>query len=296
MNKLVWVCAVLALSSVAQADTKAWTAAKKVLPAGLPIIASLNVGAVRTTQTFQALWPLLQDKMKDMGEALSDMKTACAFDPAQGIDSLVVAGSDEGDDTAVLVLSFKMAQSEIESCFVKAQKARGNDVKIGKDGAYAKYAVGGNAAYARWLDRNTVAVAIRIGDKDFLGKMTAGGIAKDKALSGVKTDSQLWVVVDKASDVDQIGAKMTRAYGSANIKAGKADADLHFVLDSSDAATATAKKVQGQLDAAKASGQMPAQLDWLFKSLTISPIGTELVVRAGGTDQNIVDLLKLATQ
>jgi hypothetical protein len=262
----------------------------------MPIVASIDVSALRGTKVFQALWPAMQEKMKSFGDVLASMKSACAFDPAAQIDSLVVAGSDEGDDTAAVVMAFKMAQADIEKCFVKAMKAGGNDVKIGKDGAFSKYAVGDNAAYARWVDKNTVAVAIRAADKDFLTKMTAGGIAKDKGLAGVKVDSAVWVLINKPSDVDPLGAKMQRAYGSADVKSGTIAANVHFVLDSADVATSAAKKVQGQLDVAKASGQIPAALDWVFKSVQVSALGTEMVINASGTEQNVLDLIKVATQ
>jgi len=297
MKRIAWVCVlVLAVSSVASADSKAWTAAKKALPSGMQVVMSLNVSALHGTQLFQTLWPMITDKDKDISDAFGAMKAACAFDPAQHVDSLVIAGADDNDDSAVFVLALKMAQGDLEKCFAKALKAHGQDVVIGKDGAFAKYTVGDTPTYARWLDKNTMVVAKRKGDKDFLAKMTAGGIAKDAALISAKTDAALWVVINKASDIDQLGVKMQRAYLAADVKAGAVNANAHIVVDSAEQATSSAKKAQLMLDGAKATGQFPPALDWLAKSLAINAVGSELVLTAAGTEQNVVDLIKAAAQ
>jgi len=297
MKRIAWGCLlVLALSSVASADSKAWTAAKKALPAGIQNIVSLNVAALHDTKLFQTLWPLILEKDHDISDAFGAMKDACTFDPIKHVDSLVVAAVDDSDDSAVFVLALNMIEGDVEKCFAKSLKAHGQDVVIGKDGAFVTYKVGDTTAYARWLDKNTMVIAKRKDAKEFLTKMTAGGIAKDASLGGVKTDAPLWVLLVKPGNVDPLGVKPSRAYIAGDLKSGNITANAHLVLDGAEQATEAAKKAQMMLDAAKLSGQVPPQLDWVVKSIVINAVGSELVLTAAGTEQNVVDLIKQAAQ
>src|SRR5262249_21362729 len=97
------------------------------------------------------------------------------------------------------------------------------------------------------------ALATQVEDKALLGTMTAGGVDKDKAikapLASSKTDAAIWGVVNKAQDLDQLHAKMTMGYGSADVKNGTITTDLHLVLDSAKAATDGAAQATQQLAA-----------------------------------------------
>lgn len=296
MRSLGVVLAVCVASTAAHAESRAWTAAKKVLPAGLELVAGANVTTIRGTQMFQTLWPLVAQKSKDTAALFDKIKSTCSFDALAQIDSFVLAGAVDDSDSSVFVLSLKRTEREIEQCLVKVDKALGKTLTISREGAFVKYNEGAGDAYARWLDARTVVMTLRAGDKEFLTKMTAGGIARDPAVAGVRTDAALWVVYDKAADLDELSAKMSRAYGSADIKAGNVAVNAHLVLPDAATAKTAASKVNGQLGLAKSSGAVPPNLAWLVKSLAVTASGSELVASASGSESDVLDLVKMAAQ
>lgn len=296
MRSLGVLLAVCAASTAAHAESRAWTAAKKVLPAGLELVGGANVTTIRGTQLFAALWPLVAQKSKDTALLFDKIKSTCNFDALAQIDSFVIGGSVDDNDSSVFVLSLKSTEKDVEQCLVKVDKALGKTLTIGKDGPFVKYNEGTGDAYARWLDPKTVVMTLRAGDKEFLTKMTAGGIAKDPAVAGLRTDSALWVAYDKAADLDQLSAKMSRAYGSADLKSGNVAVNAHLVLGDAASAKAAASKVNEQLDMAKKSGAVPPTMTWLVKSLAITAAGSELVVTASGSESDVLDLAKMAAQ
>lgn len=295
MRNLAVVIALCA-STVAHAETRAWTAAKKVLPAGLEFVAGVNVSTIRSTQLFAGLWPLLAQKSKDTAMLFDKIKSTCGIDALAQIDSFVIGGSLDDSDASVFVLSLKSSEKDIEQCITKVDKALGKTMTIGKDGPYVTYNEGNGEAYAKWLDSKTIAITLKSSDKDFLGKMTAGGIAKDRGLAGAKTDAAVWFVYDKAADLDQLQAKMSRAYGSADVKAGTVAVNAHLVLPDAATAKSVAAKTSEQLDTLKKSNAVPADFAWLVKSLAFAAQGSELVATASGSESDVVTLVKTSAQ
>lgn len=295
MRNLAVVMALCA-STVAHAETRAWTAAKKVLPAGLELVAGANVTTIRGTQLFAGLWPILAQKSKDTAMLFDKIKSTCGIDALAQIDSFVIGGSLDDSDSSVFVLALKSTEKDIEQCLVKVDKALGKTMTIGKDGPYVKYNEGTGDAYAKWLDSKTVAITLKSGDKDYLAKMTAGGVARDPGVSGVRTDSSLWFVYDKSADLDQLQTKLSRVYGSADIKGSNVALNAHLVLPDAAAAKSVAQKTNDQLATLKKSGAVPADFAWLAKSLVLVAQGSELVVTATGSDSDVLQLVKNAAQ
>src|SRR5262245_6992045 len=85
MNRLA-VVIVLCAASVASADSKAWTAAKKVLPAGLEIVGGMSAGSVRASKLYQQMLPKLLASNQDVSKVLDMLHATCSIDAPEAID------------------------------------------------------------------------------------------------------------------------------------------------------------------------------------------------------------------
>jgi hypothetical protein len=296
MKTLALVVALCA-SSVAHADTRAWSAAKKVLPSGLQTVLGGNLAQLHASPLFQTLWTTLLAQNKDVGGGVGSVKDACGIDLADVIDSMVV-GLDASEHASIIVALRNASRTDAEACLQKLAKGGGQKLTIGKDGALTKYDDGKAAVYLRWLDKTTLAFTSSPDDKDLLTTMTAGGIAKDKAIApavaAVKGDAAMLVIMNQAQDLTPLNTKMSLAYGSATLASGKISVDAHLVVENAKAASAAAASANTQLAAAKASGQLPGQVDGLVKSAAIKSAGSEIVITASLPEQDALSLIQLA--
>src|SRR6185369_7901779 len=108
-----------------RADSRAWTAAKKTLPAGLDVVVGANAGALRSSKLFGDLWPKLLASNKDVSKVVDQLQSTCGLDAQQVVDSAVIGAQG---DTAVVVVVFKgLVQKDVEGCLDKLSRA--NDHK-----------------------------------------------------------------------------------------------------------------------------------------------------------------------
>jgi hypothetical protein len=289
------IAATVAAAPAARAESKAWTAAKKSLPGNLQVVVGMNFGAIRSSQLFQMMWPMMIKQAGDAQTKLDAIKTSCGIDFVNALDSMVV-GMDASEKGAVVLALKGTSQKDLEACLTKVAKADGKTAKITKAGPITQYSgMGGKDVYVKWLDKDVVELATQVEDKALLGTMTAGGVDKDKALkaplASSKTDAAIWGVVNKAQDLDQLHAKMTLGYGSADVKSGQISTELHLVLDSAKAATDGAAQATQQLAAAKKSGQIPPAFASLLSSLQIKAMGPEMIVSAAMAEKDVLGLI-----
>lgn len=294
------VVALSLLSAAAHAENKAWTAGKKILPAGQQMVVVANFAAIHDSQLFQTMWPAFLAQHKDAANMLGKTKATCGIDPMQTIDSVVLAmpSMDGNSDNAAFVVSLKGAtQKEVDSCITKLEKAEtGNKVTITTDGGVTKYDTGGDSIYMRWVDKNTVVFSAA--GKDQLVKMTKGGLASDRAigtaLSGLKGDAALSLIFAGPIPIDQVatGAKASLAYGNATLKGGNVGVDVHIVMDSAKSSADVAAKASSQLALAKPA--LPAQYSALVSSIVIKSVASELVITASSTEKDVVSLVQSA--
>lgn len=297
MKRIALVIAALCVASSAHADSRAWTAAKKSLPAGLDVVVGANAGALRSSKVFRDLWPKLLASNKDLGKVVDQLHDTCALDALQIVDSAVVGGQG---DTAIAVVVFKgLVQKDVEACLDKLSRA--NDHKpmaIAKVGGLVKYGDGSETLYAKWLGKDTIAVSSEVADKDVLLKLTAGGITGDKVLktglAAVKTDAAAWVVANKSQDLDQVHAKMSQIFGWSELKADKVGLEVHVVVDNAKVAADAASTANLQLTGLKASGQIPAAFLPLLKSVAIKSAASDLVITASLAETEMVEAVKSA--
>ena len=280
------IAILLALCAAAHADSRAWTAAKQVLPDGLQAVVGINAGPIRSSQLYEKLWPTLMAKAGDAQAHLDQIKSTCKLDVPAAIDSMVVGLED--DSSGVIVIALKgTTQKDIDSCFDKLTKADGKPMTTSKTGNITKYSSDGKDLYIRWLGKDIGAMATSPDDKDLLTKLTAGG----SKLRPLKTDAALWVTANKQEDLDQLHAKMSRAYGYADLKSGSLATEIHVVLDSAKAASEAAAQASQQVADAKKSGALPPVFKPLIDTLAIKAAGSELVVSARMAEDDAIALI-----
>lgn len=292
---IVWVLCVS--SVVARADSKAWTAAKKVLPANLAVVVGVNAAPLRASDLYKELLPLVAAKAGDVQAKLDEIKATCSIDPTQAADSVVV-GVDDGGKGAIVVAMKGVGQKEIEGCLGKVAKAHSKALAISKEGALVRYHLDGEAKdlYLRWLGKDTFAIATQPDDKDATNALTGGGLSGDKVmgatLAQTKTGATMWMALNKQQDLDQFHTKMTGLYGSADLKSGQVNVDVHVIVDSAAAAGDIAKQTTAMVPMLASSGKVPPSMSALVKSLVIKSIGKEVVASAHASEKDIIAIVQ----
>lgn len=286
--------AVLALcisATAAHAEPRAWTAAKKSLPAGLQAVVGVNVAPIRSSALYTQLMDMAKSKAAGAESKLDKVKSICGIDGSGVLDSIVMGMTT--DEKAVIVISTKgQTRAQLEACGQKLAKSESKTLSITKDGALVKYSgMGDDDLYVKWLTKDTLALAE---DKDTLLALTAGGIAKDSIgaqVAKLNTSAALWGVVNKSQDIPDLKGKMTSAYGTLDLKGGNLAADVHLVLDSAKTATDAAAMGKQQLDGIKKSGQVPKQFESLLNSITLKASGSELVCDGQASEADLASLM-----
>jgi hypothetical protein len=288
--KTLAVLALCIAATAAHAEPRAWTAAKKSLPAGLQAVVGVNVAPIKSSALYSQLVDMAKSKTgADSG--LDKVKTTCGFDASGIVDSAVMGMST--DDKAVVVIAIKgKTEAQLEACGSKLAKAEGKTFTATKDSGLVKYSgLGDGDAYVKWLSKDTFAMAE---NKDTLLAMTGGGVAKDSIgaqVAKLNTSAALWGVVNKSQDIPDLKGKMTSAYGTLDLKGGNLAANVHLVLDSAKTATDAATMGKQQLDGIKKSGQVPKQFEPLLNSITLKASGSELVCDGQASEADLASLM-----
>ena len=278
--------ALLLISATAHADSRAWTAAKQVLPDGLEGVMGVNAASIRASKLYDKVWPQLMAKAGDVQKGLEQIKTMCKLDVTTAIDSMVVGMAT--DDKGLIVVAFKGAsQKDFDACMDKLSKTEGKPMTTVKTGAVTKYTADGKDIYIRWLRNDVAAMATVPDDKDLLAKLTVGG----NKLKPIKTEAAVWAQVDKTQDLDPVHAKMSRAYGYADLKSGKVSTELHVVVDNSRSASEAAKQVNDQVAEAKKTNQLPPVFKPLLDTLAVKSTGSDVVLTAAMSEDDALSLV-----
>jgi hypothetical protein len=283
-------------SGAAKADTRAWAEAKNVLPSGMQIVIGVNVANVRTSQIFQAMYPmLLAQAGGGAKDGLDLIKKDCGIDVIQTIDSLVVGmGADE---KGLIVVGLKgVDQAGVQGCFSKvaADKEPGKKITTNQlSGGVTEFSASGDneKLYVQWLAKDVLAMGTEPTDQAFLKKMTAGGLKSDavgKASASVNGDAGIWAVVNKSDTIPDLNAKMSMAYGSANFASGNIDFNAHVVLDSAANASKAATDAGAKLDEQKKGSPQAAAI---LKSVKVTSAGSELVVTGSIVEKDVMALI-----
>jgi hypothetical protein len=296
MKRIAVLCA-LCVASIAHADPKAWTAAKKIIPSNVFAVFSVDAGPIRASDLYTQLLPALIERDADVKGKFGEVKTTCGMDLPAVIDSMTVAVDDAGKGTIIIALK-GLVQKDVEGCLGKLSKAHGESFTTDKVGDFTHYhmAAKDKDLYIRWLAKDVFAMATDPGDKDGSTAAMAGGLAKNKVLAGLlagaKTSAAVWFAVLKQQDVEEFNAKVTGVYGNADLKSGNVAIEAHVVLDAEKGAADVAAKANNMVPMLISSGKVPPTMTALVKSLVIKSSGKEVIASAQATQKDILDTIR----
>ncbi len=297
MRKLALV--LVFASTTAYADSKAWTAAKSLIPSGMEMVGGVNASNLRSSKLYETMLPLAMMNASEAKDQLDQIKKQCGIDVLTSIDS-VAFGIDANQKGVVVVALKGTNRKDLETCAQKRAKAENKTITVATDGKLTKYSgFADKDIYLDWIGSDVVAMTTAPDDKDGSAKLLAGGIAKDqglkRALGAVNTSAAVWGVYNKAQDIDKsdfnpdIHAKML--FGSANIAKGNIDTNVHVVVSDAKAASDAAAGMTKQLDDMKKAGKVPAAIDSMIKGLAIKPSGSDVVVTDSFSQDDVFGLL-----
>lgn len=300
MQRIALVMVLCVSSVVARADSRAWTAAKKLLPANVAVIAGLDAAHLRSSDLYKQLMPLVLARDPDIQKGVDQLKTTCGLDAASLLDSGVV-GVDADGKGAIVIALHGATRLQLESCAGKIVKANGATLAISTEGSFTRYHLAdGKDLYFRWLGKDLFAISTAPQDKDASTAALAGGWTGDKVLAATaahaNTSATMWMVVHKERDIEQLGAKMTGMYASAQLAHGDLSVEAHVVLDSADAAAQIAKQATAMMPTLASSPQIPPAMHPIVKTLAIRSAGKELVASAHAKDTEILEIIKTLSQ
>jgi hypothetical protein len=285
-------------SSVATADSsKAWTAAKKLIPANMEMIGGVNAASAHNSALYQALLPMALAKAGDASSELDGIKADCGIDVVNSIDS-VVFGLDASQKGTIVIAFRGVTRQKLEACIVKRAKANGKTLKVDTANGLTIYSgMSDKMLYTRWVGGDVVAISTQPDDKDSTIAAIAGGVAGDKNLHGlstVNTGASLWLVTNKTGDVpgDLGGGKMAGAYMSANVAGGTVNLDAHVTVDSPATATTVATKSAQQLESLTAPNSFAGGYADLLKTVRVNAAANEVLVTAQVPEQALLGVVK----
>lgn len=277
---VVLALALVIVPLAAHADSRAWNAAKKLIPAGMETVGGLNAATAHNSQLYQSLLPSLLAKNPDAVAQLDGIKADCGIDVIGSIDSIAV-GLDSSQKGTIVVAFRGVTRGTLEACAQKRAKAKQKVLAISSAGPLTKYSGLGDDGqlYMRWVSPDVVAIATSPDDKDAALAATAGGVAGDHTLHGlgaVNTSASVWAVSNKQAPLPgDLGAKMMGMYFSANVASGTIAVDLHVACESPKAASDAAAKADGELAPMRG---LTGGIGDLLKNVKISSAGNEILV------------------
>jgi hypothetical protein len=288
--------AVLLCSTAAHAETKAWAAAKKVLPTGSHVVGGMNVAVARGSTLYQQMLPMLLSQAGSAKDQLDAIRKACGIDMLEAIDSIAV-GFDDNQHGAIVIAIKGTTRKDLETCAEKRATGGGQkfstrtDTKA--DGGLTLYqGVDGKDVWVKWLATDVVALTTSPEDKVATTKLLAGGALTDKLLKGrvgkTNTSAMVWGVATMTEKLDAIGATMSAGYGSINATASNLAVTMHLVVDNAKAATDAEKKLNEMAADAKTSKQLP---DDITKSLSITSANDEVAITTTFPEKVVFELI-----
>jgi hypothetical protein len=292
MRKMIALAVTLCVGTAAHAETKAWTAAKKVLPAGSSIVGGMNLAIARGTALYQTALPMLLAQAGAAKDQLEAIKKACGIDMLDAIDSVAIAFDDNQHGTVVVAIK-GTTRKDLEACAEKRATAGGGKFATKTDGGLTLYSgIDGKDVWVKWLASDVVALTTSPDDKGATAKLLAGGALSDKTLKArvgkTNTDAMAWGVATMTEKLDPIGATMSAAYGSLNASSTNLAVNMHVVVENAKSATDAAKKLNDLAADAKKANQIPAEIS---KTLSIKSASDEVVVTTTFPEKSVFELI-----
>lgn len=281
-------CSAVGLSQ-ARADSRAWTAAKGMLPTDTAYVIGANINPFKQSKLFKQFWGMAMAQQKDFGDATALLKKNCKIDITTALDSVVVALNDKMQGGVYLSLN-KITEPKFTACLIKvAKKKDKKTIKAAKDGKIVTYTGGDKTINIGWLDANTLVFTTTPEDKASLSKvMTASTLSADltKAIGSVKTDAALWGAAVKAVPIPQGKGTLKMGYGSLDLAGGNITLDGHIIMSSPAEAKAIADEANKNLAA------LPADLDMVKKGMKVTASQADVAIAFTTTEKEVLELVK----
>lgn len=300
--RTVGIVAAVALSlTAAQAhaqSAKAWTAARAGLPADAKLVIGIDVMAVQQTQLFATLFAELRQK-EDVGKLIDTFQASCKVDPLTVIKGLVIAASEDQSDGAVYVSVSGIDRTKLGACLKAGSPPDKGTLEVKQVGNITELTSDKETTFLGWVGNDVVVVPINATHKPSLIKWMGGkgALAKSalgKALAKVNTAAPLWGISEGDKEL-QPGISARRVYGTVAYSKGSLDADVHAVLASAGDATTVADLASKQIaEASQASGGYPPQMVALLKSIKVTAVKDEIVVKAKISEQDLLGMIAMA--
>ncbi len=265
------------------APNKSFTVAKDVLPSDILVIGSSNLKSLKSTKTFQSVFPALVKSERDVADGLDKVKKSCGIDPVNAIEDVTVGVTDK-DKGLILVTLTGVTEQKLLDCAGKIAKAETGETVTSKktgDIIELKSDKGGKSLYLAFLKGDVLAFGSDPTDKALLERMLGGkgGIQRGSLapfMSKLTFDSALAVAWSKQMPIEKWtmkGGSLDVAIASSNVTASTT-----VKLGSSKEASEVASMAQKEL--ARAQGSVPKELDPVAKSLTVKAAGDDVVASA----------------
>jgi hypothetical protein len=307
------ILAALALSTAAlhgqaRADTaRAFSAAKAGLPADTKIVIGVDIAVVQKTQLFATFYPKLHDQ-PDVAKLLDAMKDGCKLDPLAVIQGIVVASSGEQDDGAMYLAVSGVDRTKLSSCLQTTAQAgaptpvaagdKPAKVSVKQTGNITEVTRGSETGFFGWVGKDVLVVTFHATDKPSLVKWMGGkgALAKSdvgKTLAKVNTAAAMWGAGTGVKEL-QPGMTAKGGYGALSYAKGSLSADIHAVMETAAMAASASMMASQQLELAKTTGQVPAELAPVIQAISITADKDEVRIKANVTEKDVLGAITFA--
>lgn len=298
MNRTVTTAVALAVSLLATraatADTRSWTAVKKIVGKSDTAVIGIDLARLRTTTAFKSGLQLMLDAEPEAKQVFDTVKAECGFDLTSAVSDLTVVM--QGEDHPLIAFGLDgLDEAKVVSCVGivagKLADAPGVTLTGTKKGKITEYGVKGEAKklYVAWLAKDVMAFTEDANDRKLLEQRIAGKGAKGdlaKFLGKTSTAAPFWFAVAQKTVED--GRTILGGYAKLELAGGMFAASGALVLGKP--ADATAFAAEGKEALANGQQEVASKLPELGKVLTTVTMvakGAEVVISAAVADKDV---------
>jgi hypothetical protein len=302
MNRTITVSLAVASTllavQTAAADTKSWTALKKVVGKGDNGIVSIDFAKLRGTAAFQAGLKMFLDEETEAKGVLDAIKADCKIDVFTAVTDLTVAMQD-GDHPLIAVGLDGVDEAKFTACMGLVVSKMMNLPPVTftatRKGKISEYSVKGEPKklYMGWLAKDVLVFTEEVNDGKLLASRLAGKGAKGdlaKFVGKAAKSSAMWLAVaDK--DVED-GRTIMGGYGQLEVAAGTLKLSGAVVMSKPAEATSMATEGTAAIGELKsqAGAQVP-ELGRLLSTVVIAAKGSDVAISGSIADKDLAALI-----
>lgn len=286
----------LLVARAASADTRSWTALKKVIGKGDTTVVGIDLAQLRSSTAFQAGLQLFLDSEEEARKVFDTVKADCGIDVTTALSDITVVMQGDGDRPLIAFGLDGLDEAKVVECLgIVAGKMTGMPgVKLTgkKKGKVTEYSVKGEPKklYAAWLAKDVLVFTDDANDRKRLEKRLAGkGATGDlKQLIGrTSTAAPFWfAVAQKEVDHDRT---ILGGFGKFELTGGIFKGSGAIWM--SKPAEAVGMAAEGTEHLAKAKSEVAGlklpELARALATVTIAASGAEVVITGSVADKDI---------